>query len=91
MRRSFNILTCRWVARRAGRHLDADPSALLDPAEIRRLEAHLQVCAFCHQRIVQYRELAETLHAAGRGIELDTDRIDRVREAARYRIDRSVD
>ncbi len=55
------MLTCRWAARRIQRYLDADPAALLDGAEVRRLEAHLVVCARCGGLAEEYRGLSRAL------------------------------
>ncbi len=51
------MLSCRFTAARLQRYLDADPSALLDPAEVRRLEAHLAECARCARAVEDFRSL----------------------------------
>lgn len=55
------MLTCRWSARRIQRYLDADPAAPLEPAEVRRLEAHLATCEKCSGRAAEYRGLSGAL------------------------------
>jgi anti-sigma factor RsiW len=55
------MLTCRWAARRIQRYLDADPSAPLDPGEVRRLEAHLATCTRCTALTEEYRGLHRAL------------------------------
>ncbi len=55
------MLTCHWSARRIQRYLDADPSAALDPTEIRRLEEHLALCAKCSAAAEEYRGLARVM------------------------------
>lgn len=55
------MLTCHWSARRIQRYLDADPSALLPPAQIRRLEAHLAICDKCTQVADEHRLLNRAL------------------------------
>ena len=55
------MLTCHWSARRIQRYLDADPSAPLDPAEVRRLEAHLAQCDKCTALANDYRRLDRAL------------------------------
>ncbi len=55
------MLTCHWSARRIQRYLDADPSAPLDPAEVRRLEAHLAHCDKCATVANEYRHLNRAL------------------------------
>lgn len=55
------MLSCRWAARRIQRYLDADPAALLNGAEVRRLEAHLVVCARCDRLAEEYRGLSQAL------------------------------
>ena len=55
------MLTCHWSARRIQRYLDADPSARLDPAEVRRLEAHLAQCDKCTALANDYRHLNAAL------------------------------
>lgn len=57
------MVTCRWAARRIQRYLDADPAALLEPAEIARLEAHMADCARCTGRATEYRVLAKSLRS----------------------------
>lgn len=56
-----SMVTCRWAARRIQRYLDSDPAAPLDVAELRRLEAHLAVCARCGPRVEEYRALRSAL------------------------------
>ncbi len=55
------MLTCRWSARRIQRYLDADPSAALEHAEVRRLEAHLATCRRCSSAVEDYRGLGRML------------------------------
>lgn len=55
------MLTCHWSARRVQRYLDADPSAPLEPAEVRRLEAHLATCDKCTAMAEDYRQLDTAL------------------------------
>jgi hypothetical protein len=56
-----SMLTCHWAARRIQRYLDADPAAPLRPEEVRRLEAHLAVCARCSGLAEEYRGLRRAL------------------------------
>ena len=76
------MLTCRWAARRIQRYLDADPVALLAPAEVARLEAHLAECARCTGRVREYRALAAALHDWADRHAPDPRTVDRVRDAA---------
>jgi anti-sigma factor RsiW len=55
------MLTCHWSARRVQRYLDADPSAPLEPAEVRRLEAHLVTCDKCTALAEDFRQLDTAL------------------------------
>lgn len=55
------MLTCHWSARRVQRYLDADPSAPLEPAEVRRLEAHLATCDKCTTLAEDFRQLDTAL------------------------------
>ena len=55
------MLTCHWSGRRIQRYLDADPAALLDPNEIRRLEAHLAECDKCSAAAAEYRQINTAL------------------------------
>ncbi len=55
------MLTCHWSARRIQRYLDADPAALLDPAEVQRLEAHLAICEKCAAAAEEYRGVRRAL------------------------------
>lgn len=55
------MLSCHWSARRIQRYLDADPSARLDQAEVRRLEAHLAQCERCAGLAQDYRLLGRAL------------------------------
>lgn len=55
------MLTCHWSARRIQQYLDSDPAALLDPNEIRRLEAHLAECDKCSAAAAEYRQINTTL------------------------------
>ncbi len=55
------MLTCHWSARRIQRYLDADPSAPLEPDEIRRLKDHLATCAKCSAAAEEYRGLARVM------------------------------
>lgn len=62
MIRAFRtMVTCRWSARRIQRYLDSDPAALLADDEIRRLEAHLAVCARCGAAAAEYRQINSAL------------------------------
>jgi anti-sigma factor RsiW len=51
------MLSCHFTARRLQRYLDADPSAPLAPAEIRRLEEHLSECARCASAVADFRSM----------------------------------
>ncbi len=55
------MLTCHWSARRIQRYLDADPSALLKPAEVQRLEQHLATCEKCSAAAEEYRGVRRAL------------------------------
>jgi anti-sigma factor RsiW len=55
------MVTCHWSARRIQRYLDSDPAALLDPSEIRRLEAHLAECDKCEAAAAEYRQIDSAL------------------------------
>ena len=55
------MVTCHWSARRIQRYLDSDPAALLDDAEIRRLEAHLAECDKCRAAATEYRQIDSAL------------------------------
>ncbi len=55
------MLTCHWAARRVQRYLDADPSAPLESAEVRRLEGHLATCDKCTALAEEYRQLNTAL------------------------------
>ncbi len=55
------MVTCHWSARRIQRYLDSDPAALLDDAEIRRLEAHLAECERCRDLATEYRQIDSAL------------------------------
>ena len=55
------MVTCHWSARRIQRYLDCDPAALLDPSEIRRLEAHLAECDKCRAAAAEYRQIDSAL------------------------------
>ena len=55
------MLTCHWSARRIQRYLDADPSALLEPAQVHRLEQHLATCEKCSAAAQEYRGLRRAL------------------------------
>ncbi|KGH45343.1 MULTISPECIES: zf-HC2 domain-containing protein [Modestobacter] len=51
------MLSCHFTAKRLQRYLDADPSAPLDPGEIRRLEAHLTECDRCASAAEDFRSM----------------------------------
>lgn len=53
--------TCHWARRRVHRYLDADRSLPLTAREIRRLEAHLAICARCATTASDYRKLSRAL------------------------------
>ncbi len=55
--------TCHWARRRVHRYLDADGSLPLTDREIRRLEAHLAICARCARTADDYRRLRRALAA----------------------------
>lgn len=55
------MVTCHWSARRIQRYLDSDPAALLDAAEIRRLEAHLAECDKCRAAATEYSQIDSAL------------------------------
>ncbi len=61
MSKITTMLTCRWAARRIQRYLDADPSAPLAPAEVRRLRAHLATCRRCSAAAEEYRGVTRAL------------------------------
>ncbi|EHB56040.1 hypothetical protein MycrhDRAFT_3234 [Mycolicibacterium rhodesiae JS60] len=61
MRALRMMVTCHWSARRIQRYLDSDPAALLDPSEIRRLEAHLAECDKCKAVAAEYRQIDSAL------------------------------
>ncbi len=56
-----DLVACHWSARRIQRYLDADPSAILPPQEIERLEAHLAVCERCAQLTAEHQALRRAL------------------------------
>lgn len=76
------MMTCRWSARRIQRYLDADPSALLSPGEVTRLEAHLAVCEKCSQTTAEHRALHRALSRWAAPLP-DTDAVHRLRDYAR--------
>lgn len=49
------MVTCRWTRRRIQQYLDVDPSGPLTPAELARLEAHLEECDRCTQLTQEFR------------------------------------
>ena len=51
------MLSCHFTAQRLQRYLDADPAAPLQPAEVRRLEAHLSECARCAAAVADFRAM----------------------------------
>lgn len=51
------MLSCHFTAKRLQRYLDADPSAPLEPAEVRRLEAHLAECDRCASAVADFRSM----------------------------------
>jgi hypothetical protein len=55
------MLTCHWSARRIQRYLDHDPSAVLAPGEVRRLEEHLAICEKCTQVAAEHQSLNRAL------------------------------
>ena len=55
------MLTCHWSARRIQRYLDHDPSAVLAPGEVRRLEEHLAICEKCTQVAAEHQMLNRAL------------------------------
>ncbi len=57
------LWTCRWARRHLQRYLDADPSAPLTAAEIRRLRSHLATCERCAELAEDYRGLRRALAA----------------------------
>ncbi|MCZ4077716.1 zf-HC2 domain-containing protein [Rhodococcus sp. H36-A4] len=61
MKTARMMLTCHWSARRLQRYLDADPSGRLDPTEVRRIEAHLAVCARCRAAEGEFRQIDTAL------------------------------
>lgn len=76
--------TCHWSARRIHRYLDADPAAPLSAAEIRRLQAHLAVCARCAAAVEDFRGIRGALQAWTRHRTPDPARITRLREQTRH-------
>ncbi len=61
MVRASMMWTCHWARHRVHRYLDADPSLPLTPREVRRLEAHLAICARCATTAEDYRRLRRAL------------------------------
>ncbi len=49
------MVTCRWTGRRIQQYLDVDAAAPLTPAEVARLEAHLEECDRCTQLTREFR------------------------------------
>ncbi len=76
------MLTCRWSARRIQRYLDADPAALLSPAEVQRLEQHLAVCERCSAVTQEHQGLARVLDRWSQQRQPDPALTARVRLAA---------
>ncbi len=56
-----SMWTCHWARKRIQRYLDADPSALLTPGEVQRLEAHLATCDRCTALAEEHRGLRHAL------------------------------
>lgn len=76
------MLACRWSARRIQRYLDADPSAPLGPAEVRRLEAHLATCQRCAGDAADQRALRRALARWSRARMPDQHAVERLRQVA---------
>ncbi len=55
------MITCHWSARRIQRYLDHDPSAVLAPGEVRRLEEHLAICEKCTKVAAEHQALNRAL------------------------------
>ena len=71
------MLTCHWAARRIQRYLDADPSRLLTPTSVARLEAHLSTCEKCSGLLADNRALQRSLsHWSGGAV--DQSAVDRL-------------
>lgn len=76
------MLTCRWSARRIQRYLDADPSALLEPADVHRLEKHLATCERCAAAVGEFRGVRRALAGWSNRRRLDQSMAARVRLGA---------
>ncbi len=75
------MLSCRFTAKRLQRYLDADPSAPLDPAEIRRLEAHLAECARCTAAVEDFRAMRGAMFRLARLVGPDPAAVARLHRA----------
>jgi hypothetical protein len=76
------MLTCRWSARRIQRYLDSDPAALLEAAQVHRLQEHLAMCERCASAAEDYRGMRRALGAWSQRHGPDATMIARVRLAA---------
>lgn len=76
------MLTCRWSARRIQRYLDADPSALLAPHDVHRLEEHLATCRRCVSVVADYRGIRRVLAGWSQRRDPDPAAVARLRVAA---------
>jgi len=74
-----DLVACHWSARRIQRYLDADPSAILPPQEITRLEAHLAVCERCSQLTAEHRALRRALESWSGAVTPDEASLTRLR------------
>jgi anti-sigma factor RsiW len=81
------MLTCHWSARRIQRYLDHDPSAVLAPGEVRRLEEHLAICEKCTQVAAEHQALNRALSRWSGQQPPDLESLARLHEA----MDRLVD
>lgn len=75
------MLSCHFTAKRLQRYLDADPAAPLEPAEIRRLEAHLAECDRCSSAAADFRSMRWAMLRLSRLVGPDPAAVQRLHRA----------
>ncbi len=75
------MLSCHFTAKRLQRYLDADPAAPLEPAEARRLEAHLAECDRCSSAAADFRSMRWAMLRLSRLVGPDPAAVQRLHRA----------
>ncbi|PFG19145.1 anti-sigma factor family protein [Serinibacter salmoneus] len=73
------LMRCHWTGRRIPRYLDHDPAAPLTPAEVERVEEHLEACGRCREAVRENRVLRLAMSRIPQRVPMDPGTLERMR------------